>query len=84
MATKDRRRQLNVRVNQPVMDAIAVAVLLGRLRGPQELLDPVLEDLNVRLRKDPLVAEMLRTLAKADATRRGRLLQLPKRARTDR
>jgi len=57
-------------------------VLLQRLRGPQELLDPVLEDLNVRLRKDPLVAEMLRTLAKADSARRGNLLHL--RTRTSR
>jgi len=64
------------------MDAIAVAVLLRRLRGPQELLDPVLDELNARLRNDPLVAEMLRTLAKADAARRGKLLHL--RTRTSR
>lgn len=71
------RKQLNVRVSESVRDTIDAAVFVRDLRGPQELVEPALEQLAGLLRLDPLIQEALRLRARGRTARGASIHRLP-------
>jgi hypothetical protein len=68
--------QINVRVELATMEILEAAIYARRLRGPQELLGPVLEELASGLAAQPGVEEAIRARQVADAHSAGKLKQI--------
>ena len=76
---KAKEPQVNIRVTQETLDVLDAAVFVDRLRGSQELLRPVVEQLVARLVARPEVEAALRARQEGDAGHAGKLGRLPKK-----
>jgi hypothetical protein len=71
--------QLNVRISEHTFEAITAAVYVRKLRSPQQLLGPLVEEFAAELLDDPAVADAMRlrdqepasNVAKLERLRRG-------------
>jgi hypothetical protein len=68
--------QINVRVEPATMEIFEAAIYARRLRGPQELLGPVLEAFASRIAREPGIQAAIRGRQEADAHASGKLKQL--------
>ena len=80
MGKKADNPQINVRVEPGTMEILEAAIYARRLRGPQELLQPVLEEFASRLAGQPGVQAAIRARQEVDAHMSGKLKPLRRKS----
>ena len=76
MGKKSENPQINFRVEPATMEVLEAAIYARRLRGPQELLGPLIEKFAQQLATEPGVTTAMRARQESDSHATGKLKQI--------